>query len=347
MRSRRRSSARWLVPLLLIIALLQVACGGTSPQAPESSSGDAGSPTTATAEPPKSLRFLVPAAPGGGWDQTARVMQQVLKEEGIIPGSIEVKNVGGAGGTIGLAELVTKERGNGDILMTMGLVMVGAIETNKSEVTLADATPIARLTAEYEVIVVPKDSPYKTLQDLIEAFKQNPGAIAWGGGSAGGTDHMLVGLIAKAVGVDPAKINYVPFAGGGEALAAILGGHVTAGVSGYGEFATQIESGELRALAISAPERVEGIDVPTLKEQGVDVELLNWRGLMAPPDITEEERAALLAAIDRLHKSDGWQRVLKERQWDDVYLAGDEFEAFLKEEIQRVQGVLRDIGLVQ
>ena len=231
--------------------------------------------------------------------------------------------------------------------MTMGLVMVGAIETNRSQVTLADATPIARLTAEYEVIVVPKDSPYKTLQDLVEAFKKDPGSIAWGGGSAGGTDHMLVGLIAQAVGVDPSKINYVPFAGGGEALAAILGGHVTAGVSGYGEFAAQIEAGELRALAISAPERVDGIDVPTLKEQGVDVELLNWRGVMAPPGISEEQRAALLEVVDRLHASEAWQKALEENQWDDVYLAGDDFAAFLEEEVQRVRSVLKEIGLVQ
>lgn len=326
--------------LIVLLGLVQVACGGAP-------SGDGQQAGGGEIQPPQSLRLLVPAAPGGGWDQTARLMQKVFQEEGIIPGSIEVKNVGGAGGTIGLAELVNKEKGKGDILMTMGLVMVGAIETNHSQVTLADATPIARLTAEYEVIVVPKDSPYKTLQDLIEAFKKDPGSIAWGGGSAGGTDHMLVGLIAQAVGVDPSKINYVPFAGGGEALAAILGGHVTAGVSGYGEFAAQIEAGELRALAISAPERVGGIDVPTLKEQGVDVELLNWRGVMAPPGISEEQRAALLEAVERLHASEAWQKALEENQWDDVYLAGDDFAAFLEEEVQRVRNVLKDIGLVQ
>lgn len=346
MRLGRFRAARILAwALLIALGLVQVACGGGG----STSTGQSGSQgsESSTPQPPESLQLLVPAAPGGGWDQTARLMQKVFKEEGIISGPIEVKNVGGAGGTIGLAELVNKEKGNGNILMTMGLVMVGAIETNHSQVTLADATPIARLTAEYEVIVVPKDSPYQTLGDLIDAFKADPGSIAWGGGSAGGTDHILVGLIAKAVGVDASKINYIPFAGGGEALAAILGGHVTAGVSGYGEFASQIESGELRALAISAPERVEGIDVPTLKEQGVDVELLNWRGVMAAPGISEEQRASLLAAIERLHESDAWQQALKEHQWDDAYLAGDEFATFLNQEIERVRGVLKDIGLVQ
>src|SRR5918997_169878 len=196
------------------------------------------------------IEIMAPAAPGGGWDTTAREMQRVLQEEGIAS-TVEVYNVEGAGGTVGIAQLVNDEAGNDHHLMMMGLVMIGAIATNASPVTLEQTTPISSLTAEFEVIVVPADSEFQTLDDLVAAFQADPTSISWGGGSAGGTDHILVGLIAQAAGVDPTQINYVPFSGGGEALAAILGGQVSAGVSGVGEWLDQIESGELRALAVS------------------------------------------------------------------------------------------------
>src|SRR3954470_6975694 len=203
------------------------------------------------------IEIMAPAAPGGGWDTTAREMQRIMQEEGIAP-TVEVYNVEGAGGTVGIAQLVNDEAGNDHQLMMMGLVMIGAIATNAAPVTLEQTTPISSLTAEYEVIVVPADSEYQTLDDLIAAFKADPTAISWGGGSAGGTDHILVGLIAQAAGVDPTQINYVPFSGGGEALAAILGGQVTAGVSGIGEWLDQIESGELRAPGVSGTAEAGG-----------------------------------------------------------------------------------------
>jgi len=295
---------------------------------------------------PDSLKIIAPASPGGGWDQTARSMQEALRSEGIVD-TVEVENIPGAGGTIGLAQFVNRYEGQGDTMLISGLVMVGAILTNQAPVTLEQTTPIARLTGEYEVIVVPANSPHQTLQDLIDAFKADPGAISWGGGSAGGTDHILVGLIAQEVGVDPSKINYIPFSGGGEALAAILGGHVSAGVSGLGEWIGQIQAGELRALAISSPERLSGFDIPTLKEQGVDLDLVNWRGVVAPPALEEAEREALLGAVDAMVASEAWQNTLEKRNWMNVYLAGDEFAAFLEQEQQRVENVLRDIGLVQ
>jgi putative tricarboxylic transport membrane protein len=236
-------SAVMLMLALLVPALAALAAPATVAAAQE---------TTCTIDgfADQALEIMAPAAPGGGWDTTAREMQRVLQEEGIVP-TVEVYNVEGAGGTIGIAQLVNDERGNDHQLMMMGLVMVGAIATNASPVTLADVTPISRLTAEFEVIVVPAASEYQTLDDLIAAFQADPTAISWGGGSAGGTDHILVGLIAQEVGVDPTQVNYVPFSGGGEALAAILGGQVSAGVSGVGEWLDQIESGELRALAVS------------------------------------------------------------------------------------------------
>jgi putative tricarboxylic transport membrane protein len=292
------------------------------------------------------LEIVVPAAPGGGWDQTGRAMQNALQEEDLASG-IQVVNIPGAGGTIGLAQFVSSKEGQGNALMAGGLVMLGAILTNQSPVTLEQVTPIARLTGEYEVIVVPASSEIQTLDDLIAQFKEDPQSVSWGGGSAGGTDHMLVGLIAKAAGVDPSGINYVPFAGGGEALASILGGHVTAGVSGYQEFAGQIDTGDLRALAISSAERLEGADIPTLKEQGVDVELTNWRAVFAPPGISDADKQALGDAVGKMVESEAWQNTLKDRAWLDLYLPPAEFAQFLEQDRQQVETVLKDIGLVQ
>ena len=261
--------------------------------------------------------------------------------------SVSVENVAGAGGTVGLAQLIDREKGNGNVLMVNGLVMMGAILTNKSPATLEQTTPIARLTGEYEVVVVPAASELKTLADLMAKLKADTGSVAWGGGSAGGTDHILAGLIAKAGGADLTKLNYVPFSGGGEALAAILGGHVTAGISGYGEWEGQIKSGELRALAISAPERVAGIDIPTLKEQGVDVDLANWRAIVAAPGIDEAQKKALLDIVDAAVKSEQWKKVLADKKWTDLYLAGDAFAKLIEAENARVTEVLKTIGLTQ
>jgi putative tricarboxylic transport membrane protein len=292
------------------------------------------------------LKIVAPAKPGGGWDQTARSMQEVLQAEGIAT-AVTVENIAGAGGTVGLAQFVDQENGNGNALMVNGLVMMGAILTNQSAVTLDQVTPIARLTGEFEVIVVPAASELKTLADLVAKFKADPGSVSWGGGSAGGTDHILAGLIAKASGVEPAKVNYVPFSGGGEALAAILGGHVTAGVSGLGEWEGQIKSGELRALAISSNERLPDVDIPTLKEQGVDVELANWRAVVAPPGIDDGQRKELLTTVEAMVKSNGWKKTLTDKKWLDLYLAGDEFAKFVTDENARVTETLKQIGLVQ
>ena len=256
-------------------------------------------------------------------------------------------------------QLVNDEKGNPYQLMMMGLVMVGAIATNQSPTTLDDVTPIARLTSEYEVIFVPKDSKFQTLDDLVQAFKADPTSISWGGGSAGGTDHILTGLLAKAVQVDPTQVNYVPFSGGGEALAAVLGGQVSAGISGVGEWLDQINSGELRALAVSGAATVSAATpgaaaspaagasiAPTLKEQGIDLELANWRGLVAPPELPEGTQACLVAMADAMRTSDAWKGVLAKYGWQDYFLAGDEFKTFLSDERSRVEPILKDLGLI-
>ncbi|MGE6781525.1 Bug family tripartite tricarboxylate transporter substrate binding protein [Ensifer adhaerens] len=290
--------------------------------------------------------IIAPANPGGGWDQTARSLQTVMQQEGI-SGNVQVQNVPGAGGTIGLAQFASQQKGNPNALIVGGYVMVGAILTNKSPVTLKDVTPIARLTGEYEAVVVPASSEIKTMGDLVEALKKDPGAVSWAGGSAGGTDHIAVGLIAKAAGVDPTKINYIAYSGGGEALAAILGSQVTAGVSGYGEFESQVKAGTLRLLAVSSAERLPGVDAPTLKEAGLDVTVENWRMIAAAPGLSDEQKAAVSADIEKLAKSAGWQEVLKTKGWQDTYLAGDAFNTQLDKDVAATEGVLKDIGLVK
>nr|WP_246529625.1 tripartite tricarboxylate transporter substrate binding protein [Microvirga zambiensis] len=289
---------------------------------------------------------MAPAAPGGGWDQTARSMQQVLMQSGLTK-SVQVTNVPGAGGSIGIAQLVNNSKGDGNQLMVNGFVMMGALLTNKSPVTLEQVTPIARLTAEAEAIVVPLNSPIKSVQDLVTAIKADPSKVRWAGGSAGGVDHIAAGLFAKTAGADPTKINYIPFSGGGEALAAILGGKVTAGISGLGEFESQIKAGKLRLIAVTAPTQREGMATPTLKDQGVDLEITNWRSVVAPPGISADQKKTLTETIDKMVKSPAWQEVLKQKGWDDAYLSGDEFAAFLKAENDRVHEVLTSIGLVK
>lgn len=292
------------------------------------------------------LRLMAPAAPGGGWDQTARAMQQALVASGAAK-SVQVVNVTGAGGTIGLAQFVNGAKGDGSQLMVSGLVMVGAIVLNKSPVGLDQVTPIARLTGEYQAVVVPANSPIKSAKELGDALKADPARVTFAGGSAGSVDHITVAMMAKAVGADSSRINYIPFSGGGEALAAMIGGKVTAGVSGYGEVEAQIKAGRLRILAVTSPRRIEGVDAPTLKEAGIDVELGNWRCVVAAPGITAEQRRTLAEAVDKMVKSPAWQDILKQKGWNDLYQTGEAFADYMKQDQDRIRGILVSAGLVK
>ncbi|MEU5837885.1 tripartite tricarboxylate transporter substrate binding protein [Streptomyces diacarni] len=289
------------------------------------------------------LRFMVPNTPGGGYDITARTAAKNAEDAGLNH-NIEVFNLPGAGGTVGLSRLVN-ERGNGKLAMSMGLGVVGAVHTNHAPSTLADATPIARLTEEPDIVVVPKKSTYKTFDQLLADWKKDPGALPVGGGSsAGGPDHLAPMLMARAAGIDPKSVNYVPFDGGGELLASVLGGKVKFGVSGLGEYRDQIESGELRLLAVTGPERVRGFDAPTLKEAGLDVEFTNWRGLMAPPGLSEAQRDKLIRFVRELRHSKEWKESLRTNGWDDAWLPGEKYGRFLKSEDERVDTVLKELG---
>jgi putative tricarboxylic transport membrane protein len=291
-------------------------------------------------------KIIAPAAPGGGWDQTARSMQTALQDGGI-SGSVQVTNVPGAGGTIGLAQFVNQANGDPSQLIVGGYVMVGAILTNNSPVTLDQITPIARLTGEYEAIVVPANSAVKDLPALVQKLQTDPGSVSWAGGSAGGTDQITAGLIAKAVGVDPTKVNYVAFSGGGEALAAVLGGQVTVGISSYSEFAAQVAAGQLRVLGVSSDAQLPGVSAPTFKEQGVDVVIQNWRMVAAAPGISDEQKAAITADVEKMVNSEPWQKILSDKGWTNTYLAGDAFTQQLKKDTDATAAILKEIGLVQ
>ncbi|MER7817486.1 tripartite tricarboxylate transporter substrate binding protein [Streptomyces sp. NPDC096153] len=290
------------------------------------------------------LRFMVPNSPGGGYDITARTAAKNA-EEAELTHNIEVFNLPGAGGTVGLTRLVG-EHGNGRLAMSMGLGVVGAVHTNKSPKTLADTTPIARLTEEQDIVVVAKDSPYKTIRQLVAAWRKDPAAVPVGGGSSpGGPDHLAPMLMARAAGIAPRSVNYVPFDGGGELLASILGNKIAFGVSGVGEYLDQIRSGELRLLAVTGPKRVPGLDAPTLRESGLDTDFTNWRGIVAPPGLSATERDKLIGLVTELHGSKQWRESMRKNGWDDAFLPGDEFGDFLQTQDRRVDSVLKELGL--
>jgi putative tricarboxylic transport membrane protein len=297
--------------------------------------------------PRRDVRLLAPADPGGGWDTTAREMARVLEREQVIDKGVEVYNVPGAGGTIGLAQLASKRKGRSDEIMVMGLVMLGAIVTNQAPVDLAETTPIAAITSEPEAIVVKADSGIRDLGDLVERMKREPRNTSFAGGSAGGTDQILMGLLAKAAGVDPSQPKYVAYSGGGEAVQAILSGSVTAGISGASEFEDQVDAGKLRFLAVSTPERVEvgGEEIPTIREQGLDVVVQNWRGLVAPPEIERAERDAMVAAVQRMRATPAWREALQRNGWTDFWRPGDAFDRFIASENRRVEQIVDEIGL--
>jgi putative tricarboxylic transport membrane protein len=292
------------------------------------------------------LKIMAPAAPGGGYDRTARAMQYTLDNDKLAT-NIQVSNVGGAGGAIGMAQFVRNDKGAGNSMIIGGFGMVASFLTNKSDVTLKDVTPIARLTGEYSLVVVPTASKIKTLKDLTDMLKKDPGSVSIAGGSAGGNDHIVAGLVAQAVGVEGSKVNYVAFAGGGDSLAALIGNQVVAGVGGYSELIAQVDAGKLRALGITAETRVPGINIPTLKEQGLDVALVNWRGVSAPPGINATQRKAYLDMVAKMVKSAAWKEELAKNKWSDTYLAGDDFTKYIAEENARVAKVLKSLGLLK
>lgn len=291
------------------------------------------------------LKMMLPATPGGGWDATGRALGRALQEAGEA-GVVSYENKGGAAGAIGLAQFVDSYRGDAHALMVMGAVMLGGSITGKPPVSLDKATPIARLTSEYNIFVVPAASPYKSLAEVLERLRRDPASIKWGGGSRGATEHIAAAMIARAAGVDPARLNYVAFRGGGEANAAILGGNVTIGGSSASEFAPYIRDGRMRALAITAEQRLAGLDVPTLREQGLDVVLGNWRGVYGAPGITAGQRQVLVDKVVKATRTRAWTEALDRHGWTPALLTGPAFEKFVDDEFAKLRAIMVRHGLV-
>ena len=291
------------------------------------------------------LKMMIPANPGGGWDTTGRALGKALQDAGVAS-SVSYDNKGGAAGAIGLAQFVNGNKGDPNALMTMGAVMLGGIITGKPPVSLSQATALARITSEYNVFVLPADSKFKTMKDVVEQMKKDPGSIKWGGGSRGSTEHIAAAMIAREVGVDPAKINYVAFRGGGEAIAAILGGNVTIGGSGYSEFAEYITTGKMKAIAVTSPARIKGLDVPTLKEQGINVVIGNWRGVYGAPGISAEQRKTLIDMIVKATKSKAWNEAIEKNGWTPALMTGPEFEKFVDDEFASLRAVMAKSGMI-
>ncbi|MDR6215005.1 tripartite tricarboxylate transporter substrate-binding protein [Paracidovorax wautersii] len=291
------------------------------------------------------VKMMLPANPGGGWDTTGRALGKALQDAGVAS-SVTYDNKGGAAGAIGLAQFVNSSKGDPNALMVMGAVMLGGIITGKPPVNLSQATPIARLTSEYNVFVLPANSPFKNMGEVIAQLKKDPGSVKWGGGSRGSTEHIAAAMIAREVGVDPAKINYVAFRGGGEAIAAILGGNVTIGGGGYSEMAEYINTKKMVPVAVTSGERLKGSSVPTLKEQGVNVEIGNWRGVYAPPGITADQRNALIDMVLKATKSKAWAEALEKNDWTPAWMAGDEFAKFVDAEFANLRDTMTRAGMV-
>jgi putative tricarboxylic transport membrane protein len=292
------------------------------------------------------LKMMIPANPGGGWDGTGRALGKALLDAKLVE-TVQFENKGGAAGVIGLAQFVNAAKGDPNALMVMGAVMLGGIITGKPALSLDKATPIARLTSEYNVFVVPADSPLKTMKEVVAQMQKEPGSVKWGGGSRGSTEHICASMLATKVNVDPKKVNYVAFRGGGEATAAILGGNVTVGGSGYSEFAEYISAGKMRPIGVTSEKRLPSLpNVPTMREQGYDVVLGNWRGVYAGPGITVEQRAALTDLMVMVTKTRGWTEALDKNGWTPALLTGRAFDEFVDNDFASLRGIMHLSGML-
>ena len=272
------------------------------------------------------LRIVIPANEGGGWDQTGRALGAAMLASGAV-GSVVYENVGGKGGTIGLAKYAEKYDADPDTILMSGMVMVGAVALQKPAVTMAHVAPIARLTSDYEVVAVKADSPIRTPKDLIAQLRADAAKTVIAGGSAGGVDHMYAGMLARVAG-NAAALVYQPYPGGAQVVEALESGKAAAGISGYSEFSEGLASGKLRAIGVSAKRSFMGI--PAVREQGVDADLANWRGVLTGKKVPAERRAVLLEAVRRATMAELWQKTIKRSNWDAYWMAGKDFESFLE-----------------
>jgi len=291
------------------------------------------------------IKMMIPANPGGGWDSTGRALGKAMIEAKAAD-TVTYENKGGAAGALGLAQFVSASKGDPNAIMVMGAVMLGGLITGKPAVNLSTSTPLARLTSEYNVFALPANSPFKTMADVVAQLKKDPGSVKWGGGSRGSTEHIAAAMIAREVGVDAAKINYVAFRGGGEATAAILGGNVTVGGGGYSELSEYIKVGKMRALAVTSAARLKGINIPTLKEQGINVVIGNWRGVYGAPGITKAQRKVLTDLVLKAAASKSWAQALEKNNWTPAVLSGAAFDEFVDNDFAALRATMVKAGMI-
>lgn len=288
-----------------------------------------------------SMTIIAPAAAGGGWDGVARELQQAQKANGLV-NNVQVVNMPGAGGTIALGNVSVLDGQPGNMLVG-GTGLLAATIQFDSAAKLGDVTPLAVVVEEYDVIVVPADSPYETLDDLVAAWRENPKAIPWTGG--GSFDQLVVTDLALAAGIDPMQTTYISSDGGGEAIQALLNGTAKAAAGGYPDNIDQIEAGRLRALALVSEEPIEGIDIPTAAEQGYDISLSNWRMLAAPSGLDDDDVESLTQLVLDSVATPEWQDAIDRYRWTERIITGDELRVFLDDEEERIKTLYEEMGL--
>ncbi len=300
-------------------------------------------------EPTRAIEYIAPANPGGGWDTLARTTARVIMQEKLSPENFATINVPGGGGAVAWAQ-IARDRKNDHKLFATSPPLILVPLAGMSRYDHQDFTPIARLITDSATVLVRKDSPYQTLNDLLDAMKENPRLSIGGGSAPGSLHHVSFAGLAMAAGLNAKEVNYVSYSGGGEAIISLLGGHVEAVSAGIGESSGQIaESGQLRALGVAAEERLPGTlaGIPTYKEQGVDYTFDIWRGIMGPKDMTPEAVAYYQELYRRMQATEAWQQARKQLSWNDAYQDSEQFGAFLNQQQTQFSQVLGELGLLR
>lgn len=299
--------------------------------------------------PSRSIEFVAPANPGGGWDTLVRTVSRVLQEEQLAERNFAAINVPGGGGAVAWAQ-IARDSGNPHKLFATSPPIILVPLAGASRYDHTDFTPVARLITDYSIILVSAKAEYETINDLFDALKENPRLSVGGGSAPGSMDHISVAGLASAAGLDASSVNYIPFSGGGDAMTNLMGGHVEAVITGAGEAAGQLgEGSQLRALGVSAPKRLTGslADVPTYQEQGVDYTFDIWRGVMGTPDMPEEAVTYYENLFAEMLETDGWQQARDQLGWIDAYQSSEEFGDFLDQQKELFSDVLSELGLLR
>ena len=293
-------------------------------------------------KPLNKIDWTVPANPGG-YSLTSNAISDTLKAEGLLSEYTSTFKPG-AGGSVGLGAF-QEIKGKPEAALVVGIALTGGMYSNKSPLNLLSSTPIAKVLREYDAIVVPASSKYRTLTQLMDDLKAKPNSVAIAGGSKGGIDHQVIGLLAQKAGIDPTKLNYVVFSGGPEVITSVLSNSTQVGISGSSEFAAFVASGKLRVLGVSSAKSLTGFKGKTFVSQGYDLVYGNWRGIMAPADISAADRLNFIKVIDIMHISPSWKAQLVKNNWDNEFAAGSAFKAFLEKHIPEINAVMKGLGI--